>query len=340
MIRFATATLALILSMTVSTARAAEPVVVVELYTSQGCSSCPPADKLLAELASRKDVLPLALHVDYWDYIGWADVFADPAYTKRQRAYARVAGSRSIYTPQMIVGGKDHVIGFKPMAVAGVMGGEHSGITDDTSDVLLESASFRPSAIRSTSKKLGMLSESSYRFMRGVDVPLADFGSRRAAKLMCELAGATLFAGSVDVWPEPKSTWTVTCRPARLEALLGIPATPEEIAAVFTSLDLKVLRSDAELIEVEVPTFREDLTREADLIEEYVRIYGLKRLPPTRPMATIVPDADDKPAQAQNRLREVLAGLGLQQVMNYSFLGEGLLDLFDKDNTPNRVKLA
>jgi len=228
----------------------------------------------------------------------------------------------------------------KPMAVAGVMGGEHSGITDDTSDVLLESASFRPAAIRSTSKKLGMLSESSYRFMRGVDVPLADFGSRRAAKLMCELAGATLFAGSVDIWPAPKATWTVTCRPARLEALLGISATPEEITKVFTSLELKVLRSDAELIEVEVPTFREDLTREADLIEEYVRIYGLKRLPPTRPMATIVPDADDKPAQAQNRLREVLAGLGLQQVMNYSFLGESLLDLFDKDNTPHRVKLA
>jgi len=228
----------------------------------------------------------------------------------------------------------------KPMAVAGVMGGENSGITDDTSDVLLESASFRPAAIRSTSKKLGMLSESSYRFMRGVDVPLADFGSRRAAKLMCELAGATVYSGSVDVWPEPKSTWTVTCRPARLEALLGISAAPEEIAKVFASLELKVLRSDAELIEVEVPTFREDLTREADLIEEYARIYGLKCLPPTRPMATIVPDADDKPAQAQNRLREVLAGLGLQQVMNYSFLGEGLLDLFDKDGTPHRVKLA
>ncbi|NKB26151.1 MAG: DUF1223 domain-containing protein [Rhodobacteraceae bacterium] len=118
MFRLAAAAAALVLSLTSAPAHAADPVVVVELYTSQGCSSCPPADKLLGELAGRKDVLPLALHVDYWDYIGWADKFANPAHTKRQRAYARVAGSRSIYTPQMIVGGKDHVIGYKPMAVA------------------------------------------------------------------------------------------------------------------------------------------------------------------------------------------------------------------------------
>jgi phenylalanyl-tRNA synthetase beta chain len=228
----------------------------------------------------------------------------------------------------------------KPMAVAGVMGGEHSGICETTTDVLLESANFRPAAIRSTSKKLGMLSDASYRFMRGVDAELAEFGSRRAAKLMVELAGATLLEGVVDVWPSPKKPWRVVCRPARLEALLGLEAAPEEIAAVFESLELKVVRCGADAIEVEVPTFREDLTREADLIEEYARIYGLKRLPPVRSMATIVPGADDTPAQAQARLREVLVGLGLQQVMHYSFLAEGLLDRFDAANAPNRVKLA
>ena len=95
--------------------------VVVELYTSQGCSSCPPADELLHELADRDDVIALALHVDYWDYIGWKDSFADPAHTQRQRAYARAAGSRAIYTPQMIIGGKDHVIGTKPMQVADLL---------------------------------------------------------------------------------------------------------------------------------------------------------------------------------------------------------------------------
>ena len=227
----------------------------------------------------------------------------------------------------------------KPMAVAGVMGGEHSGINESTREVLLESANFRPAAIRATSKKLGLLSESAYRFMRGVDAELAEFGSRRAAKLMVELAGAKLLLGVVDVRAEPRRPWKVVCRPARLEILLGLQPKPEAIAKVFTALELKVLKCGPEVIEVEVPTFREDLTREADLIEEYARLH-LKELPPVRSLATLVPDADDKPAQAQARLRAVLVGLGLQQVMHYSFLAEGLLDLFDKDNAPNRAKLA
>ena len=96
----------------------AQEVVVVELFTSQGCSSCPPADKILGELAKRDDVIPLALHVDYWDYLGWRDEFASPEHTKRQRAYARAARARTIYTPQMIIGGRDHVIGSRPMEVS------------------------------------------------------------------------------------------------------------------------------------------------------------------------------------------------------------------------------
>ena len=91
--------------------------VVVELYTSQGCSSCPPADALLADLAAIPEVMPLALHVDYWDYIGWKDRFAQPHFTDRQKAYARAARSRMIYTPQMIVGGVTQVEGTDAAAV-------------------------------------------------------------------------------------------------------------------------------------------------------------------------------------------------------------------------------
>lgn len=88
--------------------------VVVELYTSQGCSSCPPADAFLATLADDPGVIPLALHVDYWDYIGWADAFAQGKFTDRQRAYAKAVGSRTIYTPQLIIGGQDRIEGFDP----------------------------------------------------------------------------------------------------------------------------------------------------------------------------------------------------------------------------------
>jgi len=92
--------------------------VVVELFTSQGCAACPPADALLGELAGREDVIALALHVDYWDYIGWQDTFAQPQFTERQYGYGRAAGSRVVYTPQMIIGGTDHVVGVRPMTVS------------------------------------------------------------------------------------------------------------------------------------------------------------------------------------------------------------------------------
>lgn len=95
----------------------ADPVV-VELFTSQGCAACPPADAMLAELAGRDDVLPLALHVDYWDYIGWADTFALPAFTQRQKRYAHAAGRSMIFTPQIIVDGTWDIAGTKPMKVA------------------------------------------------------------------------------------------------------------------------------------------------------------------------------------------------------------------------------
>jgi hypothetical protein len=91
---------------------------VVVLFTSQGCSACPPADALLTQLAGRDDVIALALHVDYWDYIGWADTFASGQFTRRQHAYARHAGQRMVYTPQMIVGGVERVVGYEPMDVA------------------------------------------------------------------------------------------------------------------------------------------------------------------------------------------------------------------------------
>ncbi|MEE2945592.1 MAG: DUF1223 domain-containing protein [Pseudomonadota bacterium] len=101
-----------------SVANAGDHPVVVELYTSQGCSSCPPADAYFGkELVGRDDVIALALHVDYWDYIGWKDQFADPSYSNRQRGYARAAAKRSVYTPQMVIGGVDHVVGNRPSDV-------------------------------------------------------------------------------------------------------------------------------------------------------------------------------------------------------------------------------
>lgn len=98
--------------------------VVVELFTSQGCSSCPPADKLMHDLAARDDVIALALHVDYWDYIGWKDQYADPANTRRQHAYAHEGGRKMVYTPQMIVNGQRDIVGTRSMELADLIAEE------------------------------------------------------------------------------------------------------------------------------------------------------------------------------------------------------------------------
>ncbi|ASM71876.1 MULTISPECIES: DUF1223 domain-containing protein [Roseobacteraceae] len=113
--------------LSVATPGAAESPVVVELFTSQGCSSCPPADRIFAELARRDDVIALALHVDYWDYIGWKDELAVPAYADRQRGYAAAAHRRSIYTPQMVVNGQTDIVGARPMELSEVIA-EHAAI--------------------------------------------------------------------------------------------------------------------------------------------------------------------------------------------------------------------
>lgn len=102
-------------------ARAGDDPVLVELFTSQGCSSCPPADALLAKLGERDDVIALALHVDYWDYIGWKDSFGQERFTSRQKGYARAAGRSSVYTPQMVVNGTHDVIGNRPKDIASLI---------------------------------------------------------------------------------------------------------------------------------------------------------------------------------------------------------------------------
>ncbi|WP_246044041.1 DUF1223 domain-containing protein [Ruegeria sediminis] len=116
MFRSTTAAIVAFMSLVVPAGAEDNPVV-VELFTSQGCSSCPPADALMHELAGRDDVIALALHVDYWDYIGWKDLFADPAHTLRQKAYAREGGRTMIYTPQMIVNGQDDIAGADGLAL-------------------------------------------------------------------------------------------------------------------------------------------------------------------------------------------------------------------------------
>ena len=107
-----------LLMLSVAQAQAERSLAVVELFTSQGCSSCPPADHVLGELAQERDIIALSYHVDYWDYMGWKDIFGSPENSQRQRVYAHRMKKKNVYTPQMVVNGKADVVGSRPMDVA------------------------------------------------------------------------------------------------------------------------------------------------------------------------------------------------------------------------------
>ncbi len=223
------------------------------------------------------------------------------------------------------------------VAVAGVMGGAGSEIHDDTHTVLLESACFDPASVRATSRELGLRTDSSYRFERGVNIDTVEWASRRAARLMQELASATICPGVIDHYPQPVTPRRVTCRFAGIRDLIGLDLDADRIVAIFESLQLRVVQRDAEGCELEIPIFRGDLEREVDLAEEVARIHGLDRVPAPAPMARLIPGADDSDDQALSACRRTLVGLGLREIMNYSLTSPALLDLLAGDDPEKRV---
>lgn len=169
-------------------------LVVVELFTSQGCSSCPPADKLLHKLAARGDVLALSMHVNYWDYIGWKDAFATQENTDRQRHYARVAGRRSVYTPQMIINGQDSVVGTHPMDVADLVMKHRA----DRSDVSL--------SLQKTSAGVTLTARA--KRPGSYDITLVRFDPKRSIKIKRgENAGKNLTYANVVSDLDPIAKW-------------------------------------------------------------------------------------------------------------------------------------
>lgn len=227
----------------------------------------------------------------------------------------------------------------RPVAVAGVMGGAGSEIREVTKTVLLECAYFKPSDVRKTSKKMGLSSESSYRFERGADVENLEWVSQRAVQLMCELAGGVAARGVIDVFPVKLAHGQVTLRFERVRDLLGIEIADAKIISIFTSLGFGIVSQNATRCVVDVPAFRVDVAQEADLIEEVARIYGLDKIPSPSPVANIVPGVDDKPTRAGLVLRENLVGLGLAETLNYSFLSEKLLDRVGHGEASKRIVL-
>ena len=216
----------------------------------------------------------------------------------------------------------------KAGALAGVMGGANTEIKDDTSTVLLEAATFEQAGIRHTAKALGHSTDSSYRFQRGINADTVEWASRRAAALMAELAGADLCAGVVDAYPAPKAKTTIDVKWANICKLIGLEISADEMKQIFQTLEIDVLSSDAEGTTLEIPTFRGDLEREVDIIEEVARMHSVDKIPEKLPTAQVVAGAHDDRTRAVEACRKNLAGLGAREILNYTLVNHPLLDLF------------
>jgi phenylalanyl-tRNA synthetase beta chain len=211
------------------------------------------------------------------------------------------------------------------VALAGIMGGLDSEIAPDTNTVLIESAHFQPTGTRRTAKALGMSTESSYRFERGVDPEGVLAALDRAAQLMVELGDGELAAGSIDVYPVPIGQESIQLRVSKTNRFLGTDLAREEICKHLESIQLKVRAAEDDLLVVDPPSFRADLSRDVDLMEEVARLAGYDRIPSASPMARL---ASAKPAQDQ-----------VIEIVSYSFISPQSVDLLQLGEDDPRRRL-
>ncbi len=212
--------------------------------------------------------------------------------------------------------------GEKGVALAGIMGGENSEIQPDTRNVLIESAFFDPYSIRRTGKKLGISTESSYRFERRVDPDGVIRALDRAAQLMLEVGGGRLATGYVDQYPKPFEPVKITMSTGRASAFLGTALKVDEAKKLLSSIELGVKVIDDDRLEVDIPSFRGDLTREVDLFEEIARLKGYDHIPASTPVAPLDTPKPDEFLLFRNRLADILAGFGFSELVTYSFISE------------------
>jgi phenylalanyl-tRNA synthetase beta chain len=220
----------------------------------------------------------------------------------------------------------------KGVALAGIMGGQNSEIHSSTADVLLESACFKPQNIRATSRKLDLRTDSSYRFERGADVGICDWASRRAAQLILDTAGGTLLEPAIDAYPAPAAPKELKLRPEKTNELLGIEIPVETQANFLKRLGLQTVTPGATAFRV--PTFRVDIKREVDLIEEIGRLYGVDKIPSTPPRGAIGANAFDAVHDQIAEGRRLLAGLGLLEAQGQTLISDAAAKLRDAASSP------
>ncbi|MBE3581456.1 MAG: phenylalanine--tRNA ligase subunit beta [Thermoanaerobacteraceae bacterium] len=244
---------------------------------------------------------------------------------RRARAGAKIVtldGQERILDPRILV----IADGERAVAVAGVMGGLETEVTPNTEDILIESAHFDGVCIRRGSRLLGLRSESSLRFERGVNIEGCAEAADRAAALMQALAGGRVGPGRVDCYVKKREPVIISLRPERVNYLLGTELTSREIRRILERLHLKVEGGDP--LRVEVPAARGDLTREVDLVEEVARLYGYDRIPVTIPAGVAAGEKKSARLRWEELGREIATSCGLAEVVTYSFINPKGWDVF------------
>ncbi len=230
----------------------------------------------------------------------------------------------------------------KPVAVAGVMGGLNSEVTDETTDILLESACFNPISVRKTSRKLNLSTEGSYRFERGADPGGCLIVAERATQLLCELAGGEAAEGGADYYGGLRPLNSQTLRISRTASLLGIDLDYDTIAGHLQSIGIRCKPKDDDTIWVNPPTFRVDIEREADLVEEVARLVGYNNIPTALPTVHLSHPVKDPKREIRAKVSDLLANTGFTEAINYSFVAKTHLDMMqlaEDDSRRDQVQL-
>lgn len=227
--------------------------------------------------------------------------------------------------------------GKRPVALAGIMGGMNTEVTDKTQDVLLESAYFNPINIRKTSSRLNLSTEASTRFERKVDPEKVDFASYRAIALMKDVAGGKVVRGCLDANYLEKEKKVIILRPERVSKILGKKIPDESILSILKGLEFEVKNNKNFL--VSVPSFRSDITREIDLIEEIARIYGYGNIEESQfSTISIQINREDNVRKYINEFREIFTGLGFYEVITTSMTGESQSNWIESENGLIKIK--
>jgi phenylalanyl-tRNA synthetase beta chain len=232
--------------------------------------------------------------------------------------FTTLDGKERALTNQMLVIADET----QALALAGIMGGKKSEINDHTVDVLIESAYFKPQNTRATSKKLELRTDSSYRFERGGDVEICDWASRRAAQLICDLAGGQVPCHAIDNFPHQTPAKPITLHFAKSKDLLGIGISHSDQVSFLTKLGLAVTGQTPGICTFKIPSWRVDLKREVDLIEEVGRLYGIEKIPATPPRGALGANAFDFVYDQIAEARRILTGLGLNEAQGQTLIAK------------------